>query len=648
MLCPVVVGRDAELAALRTALGEAEYGRGSVVVLAGPPGMGKSRLLGEVLDDARGHADLVGAGRSLRSASATAFRPLAEALLQAVRSRDSAPGEGQARSQSVWRAVLPFGEEGGSIVGFSAGGLELARGETVLRLLRTVAVEAPLVVGLDDLQWVDPDTLGVLEYLADNLRGERVLCIATVRSEPRSAAYERLRALGSRRSAAVFRLAPLKPSEVTEMVRACWPAIGAAELDRVLAAADGVPFLVEELLAAPDIPETFATSVAVRLAGLEGMERRVVEAAAVLGRHFAWELLSDVTGAGPEVIASALEHAVDELLLTHKGGVYLFRHALTREAVLDQVLPHTRASLARRALAAVEAAHPGLPGVWRGVAADLAQQAGQLDVAAQLLIDAGRESLRAGALATAVISLMRASTFAVDPLVRCAAQELLVQTLALSGRADECLALGAQLLASPSLSPSAGSAVHLWLAQAAVEATWWAEAGHHLTAAEHLLAFDPDPTLTTRRGVLAAETALAVGELDEARRLADGVIGSADTIPEVRCHAFVVLGRAERVSSLDRAKMAFERSRVCADAHGLPLWRLRALHELGTIDLLIMPGPAGWKRPARRRRTWGFSAWSLSWTFNCRRPACSGSSRTPGSAARPPRWPPPIGYASPS
>ena len=237
------------------------------------------------------------------------------------------------------------------------------------------------------------------------------------------------------------------------MVRACWPGIVAGEIDRVLAAADGVPFLVEELLAAPDIPETFAASVAVRLAGLEDTERRVVEGAAVLGRHFAWELLSDATGAGPAVIASALKHAVDELLLTHKGGAYLFRHALTREAVLDQVLPHIRAGLARRALAAVEAAHPGLPGVWRGVAADLAQQAGELDTAAQLLIDAGRESLQAGALATAVDSLMRASTLAVDPLVRRAAQELLVQALALSGRADECLALGAQLLASPVAVP---------------------------------------------------------------------------------------------------------------------------------------------------------------------------------------------------
>ena len=68
------------------------------------------------------------------------------------------------------------------------------------------------------------------------------------------------------------------------------------------------------------------------------------------------------------------------------------------------------------------------------------------------------------------------------------------------------------------------------------------------------------------------------------------MIGSGDAIPEVRCHAFVVLGRAERVHSLDRAKAAFEEARACAEAHGLPLWRLRALHELGTIDLFDHAG----------------------------------------------------------
>ena len=194
----------------------------------GPPGMGKSRLLGEVLDDARGHGDVVGEGRSLQSASATAFRPLAEALLQA-RGRSTPLRENGRRVHCPCACGAAVRRGGWPDRGFPAGGLELERGETVLRLLRTLAVEAPLVVGLEDLQWADADTLRVLEYLADNLRERAGAVYRHGAVGACSAAYERLRALKAAGASAVLTLAPLEPSEVTEMVRACWPAIGAAE-----------------------------------------------------------------------------------------------------------------------------------------------------------------------------------------------------------------------------------------------------------------------------------------------------------------------------------------------------------------------------------------------------------------------------------
>jgi ATP/maltotriose-dependent transcriptional regulator MalT len=84
-VCPVLVGRDTELAALRTALVQAEQGRGGVVLLAGPAGIGKSRLLRELLAEARLHGDVAVSGRAVASGSATPFRPLAQALLQAMR-----------------------------------------------------------------------------------------------------------------------------------------------------------------------------------------------------------------------------------------------------------------------------------------------------------------------------------------------------------------------------------------------------------------------------------------------------------------------------------------------------------------------------------------------------------------------------------
>ena len=85
-------------------------------------------------------------------------------------------------------------------------GVDLLRQEAVLRLVRALAAAAPLVIGLEDLQWADADTVGAVEYLADNLGDVRVLCLVTVRSEPRSAAYQLMHALVARRSIHAFSL----------------------------------------------------------------------------------------------------------------------------------------------------------------------------------------------------------------------------------------------------------------------------------------------------------------------------------------------------------------------------------------------------------------------------------------------------------
>jgi DNA-binding CsgD family transcriptional regulator len=96
-------------------------------------------------------------------------------------------------------------------------------------------------------------------------------------------------------------------------------------------------------------------------------------------------------------------------------------------------------------------------------------------------------------------------------------------------------------------------------------------------------------------GVLDAEVALAAGDLDEARRLADKVLAAEDNAAEngaadVRCHALELIGRSHRLRDLGAARAAFEGALVTAETAGLPLWRLRALHELGTIDLLDHAG----------------------------------------------------------
>jgi predicted ATPase len=106
VLCPVVVGRDAELATLRAALTEAEGARGGVVVLAAEAGVGKSRLLRELAGTARDHGDLVLMGRAVASGAVTPYCPLSEALLQAFRG-SGVPDTRSGPWQAALRDVLP-------------------------------------------------------------------------------------------------------------------------------------------------------------------------------------------------------------------------------------------------------------------------------------------------------------------------------------------------------------------------------------------------------------------------------------------------------------------------------------------------------------------------------------------------------------
>jgi predicted ATPase len=230
----------------------------------------------------------------------------------------------------------------------------------VLQFFARLADRAGLVVVLEDLHWADPDTLAVVEYLGDNLAGQRVLCLVTVRSEEPSPALDLIGRQRSRPGTVHLEVGLLEVEAVTAMVHACAPEASPTLLERVRASADGVPLLVEELLASPGVPTSFVEAVRQRLAQLPNSSRRVVDAAAVLGRHFDWRLVAPMTGLPPQVASEALGAAVERLLLRVEEGSFRFRHALTREAVLADLLPPDRAALAAAGLAGLEAAHPDL------------------------------------------------------------------------------------------------------------------------------------------------------------------------------------------------------------------------------------------------------------------------------------------------
>lgn len=352
VLCPVVVGRDAELGALRGALDAAAEGAGGLVLLLGEAGIGKSRLVREAAAEARAGA-AVAAGRAVPEGSSIPFRPWTEALLQALRDRDI-PGDADlAPWLPALAAIVPGLARQASGYGGSEAGEARAddspavRGEALLRLLHRLAHPAALVVTLEDLHWADPDTLAVLEYLGDNLSSERVLCLASCRTGEPSGALDLLRRLRGRLAVTHLWLGRLADEEIAAMVRACVPGADDDIVARVKRTAEGVPFLVEEVLASPGVPSSFADTVRARMDGLRDDERLVLRTAAVLGRHLDWRLLPAATGQAPEAVSRALERGVDCQLLAVDGEVFRAIDALGRGVALLNSLPQQGPALYR-------------------------------------------------------------------------------------------------------------------------------------------------------------------------------------------------------------------------------------------------------------------------------------------------------------
>ncbi len=612
VLASRLVGRQEELGRLDEVLTDAAGGHGRAAVLAGGAGIGKSRLARAAASNAEHAGMVVLRGRATQRTTPVAYRPFAEALCSAVRSGAALDAADLMPFRPILGRLIPEWRAAGHDPGDDS---VVALAEGVLRFLRTAGERGGCLLILEDLQWADPETLTVIEYLVDNLDGEPVACVMTLRAEESSPALELSRALSARRVVVMLELARLAEPEVVEMVGACLDASAVSQdVAAVVARAEGVPFLVEEMLSdavtsgalvehrgswnasgSPDaaVPLTFADSIRRRLASLETDTRRVVRAAAVLGRSFDWELVAAISDvAAPEVV-SALHEARDAQLVSvePETDAFRFRHALTRDAVLADLLPPERTALARIGIEVIEATHPGLPGSWCELAADLAEAAGERRRTAELLLEAGRRALAAGGLASAQASLDRARALvpAEESLVT-DIEECLVEVMSMAGNCDGAVEVGAALLArlgDDRPNSARRAELQLRLARATVAGTRWSEADAHLARARAEVATDENDSISARMDAVTAQ-AVITRSPGAAELSARDALAAAERLdlPEVACEALEIIGRCERPRDLDAAENAFARAYTIADDHGLTVWRVRALHELGTVDFL--------------------------------------------------------------
>jgi predicted ATPase len=229
--------------------------------------------------------------------------------------------------------LLPLWEAGAP-----AAEARLLLPEATLQPASTPRARCRLLLVVEDAHWADADTLALLDHVVDHLRSERVLCIFTERSETPGPAAEILAGMTGRRAAIRLAVGPLAEDEVAAMARL---ALGSDEVPAtVLAAlrgrAEGVPFLVEEMLGAylaaggrasagaewrlsrrvaDGLPASYRDLVRGRLATLDDWSRRVVFAGAVLGRTFDWRLLRRIARVGDAQVLPALRAATRAQLL---------------------------------------------------------------------------------------------------------------------------------------------------------------------------------------------------------------------------------------------------------------------------------------------------------------------------------------------
>jgi DNA-binding CsgD family transcriptional regulator/tetratricopeptide (TPR) repeat protein len=610
LLCPTLVGRDAEWERLHSALGALADGGGTAIALLGEAGIGKSRLVTELAGAAAEHAIPVLAGRAVDAATPVPFRPLFEAL--AGWAREGGPGaypeldgvrEVLAPIFPAWR---PAQERS-----YPVSAMEL--GDALLRLLTGIAGDRGCVLVLEDLHWADADTAAVLEYVVDNLGGTGVLCVVTARSEGSGGALRVVRALASRRAATVLELQRLQGDVLAEMVRSC---LRADELPEDVDAlvrrfSDGVPFLVEELLASsvasgslvdgpegwhvepgtgPVLPQGFEELVRRRVEQLSDGDARVLLSAALLGPRFDSELLPAITGRPIDEVVAALRSGVAAQLLVadpDEPGSFALRHALTRDALLAQLLPMERAALARQVLTALEQHDPELSGDLTELAASLAEQVGDGRRAAELLLVAAGRAVGRGAFSSAEPMLDRAWRLVRrdDPMWPIVGADLMA-VLTETGDIDRALEVGGRLLAD--LPPSADAAsIHLAMARAAVAAGRTGGALDLLDRARGAASEDRAAAVAADADVVAAEIAAEEHRYDEAERLAAGALAvtDPDLDPARACQALLVLGRCLRVRQVDDAIEHFERAISIAHARGLTALRLRAVMDRAWFEI---------------------------------------------------------------
>jgi tetratricopeptide (TPR) repeat protein len=379
----VFVGREHELGLLRAALAAAMAGHGRLVMLAGEPGIGKTRLAEEIAAHAATEGATVRWGHCWDGAGAPAFWPWIQILRSQFAETDAAELRAQlgAGAGDVAQLVPEVHERVPAVAAVPLAddaGARFRLFDSVARFLRAAAVGRPLALIIEDVHWADAASTGLLRFLADEMKDARLLIVATYRDVGVSAPHplgELLGVLAYHPLVERVELQGLSADEIGALVEALGHERSASLVRRVHRESGGNPFFATEIVRAlgagmpASIPGTVRDAIGDRLRRLSEACRRLLGIASVIGSEFGLATLervvAEVSAAGgtSEVgdgtpVLQLLSEATNARVVAEVPEAVSdcrFSHALIREVLYEGLLLEVRLRLHLHVATALEA-----------------------------------------------------------------------------------------------------------------------------------------------------------------------------------------------------------------------------------------------------------------------------------------------------